>query len=148
MTSPGPQKTSQRIQPFQAIGRPIRFGKITVQLCAMPRKLLREGREIKTYGDKRTIIPSNLRGERERFYPFKLGFYVKKWDQFFRTRDLYRLMEFQLLFERKVRFLDVWGNLQAVKTNSYWETDHLQPLKDMIQEAEERDLRKPLAVFM
>lgn len=148
MISPAPQRSTERIQPFQAIGRPIRFGKITVQLAAMPRKLLREGREIKTYGNKRTIIPSNLRGERERFYPFKLGFYIKSWDQFFRTWDLYRLMEFQLLFERKVRFLDAYGNLQAIKQNSYWESDHLQPLKHMIQRAESLGLRIPLEAFM
>ena len=103
---------------------------------------------MKTYQDKTTVVPFNLRGERERFYPFKLGYELSLRGNYLLTINLYKFVLWQLLFERRVRFLNGFGELLAIKHNSYWESDHLQPLKDMIQEAESIDLRIPLEVFM
>ena len=133
------------VRSFQAIGKEIRFGKgIKVQLCAMPRHI--SSREAGTVGygarGKSTRIP---RGER--YYPFKLGYTVQI-DRFVRIDELYRFLEWQLLFERKVRFLNWYGRLGAVKRNRRWGEDHLEPLEKLLEHEKGRDGRRNIAQFM
>lgn len=142
MSSPAQKGSTEAIYPFQKIGKPIRFGGITIQLVAMPRST-RRGEVRYGAAKKRTFIPLG-----ERFYPYKLGYMIASMEEYVKTRDLYSFFRWELLYERKVRFLDGFGNLLAVKHNNYWESDHLQPLKDMIQKAESIGLRIPLEVFM
>jgi len=133
------------LKSFQPIGREISFGKgIKVQLCAMPRSISNKGYGIVGYGarGKSTQIP---RGER--FYPFKLG-YIVKIDSFVRIDELYRFVAWQLLFERKVRFLTAFGELGAVKDNSRWVEDHLRPLEKLLEHEKGRDGRRNVADFM
>lgn len=134
------QKTIQ-IQPYQKIGKPMCFGGLRIQLVAMPRRL--RGGVLTTYRGKTSGIP---RGER--FYPFKLGFEIASCDRHVLFKDLYVFLEWSLYFEKNVRFLDGFGKLGAVKHNNYWLSDHIRPLKEILQRAEEIDLRKKLEAFM
>jgi len=135
------QRPILRIQPFQKIGNPIRLGKITVQLCAMPRH--RRGSRVKTYRCRSTVIPHG-----QRFYPFKLGYIITSCDHFLPTKDLYNLVAFELLFERKVRFLNALGELVDVKRNTKWESNHLQPLECLIRKVQGRELERNISIFM
>ena len=115
----------QRIRPFQALGKPLSFGGITIQLCAFPRKLGQNGAI--SYSSKSTRLP---RGEE--FYPFKLGYKFLKFDPYSSIHDVYRLLEWQLLYEKKVRFLNAEGKLVDVKANSRWLSDHLEPINHIL----------------
>lgn len=119
------QKTTQRIKAFQGLGKPLSFGGITIQLCAFPRKLGQKGAI--SYSSKSTRLP---RGER--FYPFKLGYKFLKFEPYSSIHDVYRLLQWQLLYEKKVRFLNAEGELVDVKANSKWLSDHLQPIKKIL----------------
>jgi len=110
----------------------------------MPRHI--SSREAGTVGygarGKSTRIP---RGER--YYPFKLGYTVQI-DRFVRIDELYRFLEWQLLFERKVRFLTWYGKVGAVKHNRRWGEDHLEPLEKLLEHEKGRHGRKNIAQFM
>lgn len=111
---------------YHAIGPPIKFGKIiegkfvgiVVQPCAMTRQIDYEPPEPK--------------------YPFKLGYIIKKCDKFTRIEDFYKFIEWQLEFEKKVRFLDYAGKIIDTRPNSRWKEKHLEPLEKLLK----RDKKK------
>lgn len=113
------------IRPYQALGKPLSFGGITIQLCAFPRNLGQNGTI--SYSSKSTRLP---RGEE--FYPFKLGYKFLSFDPYSSIHDVYRLLEWQLIYEKKVRFLNERGELVDAKANTKWESDHLQPIKKIL----------------
>lgn len=123
----------KRIQAFQTLGQPVDFGGVEIQLCAMPRNLQQKG--YVNYGGqgKHTRIP---RGEQ--FYPYKLGYRFKRWEPYCSIHSLYRFLQWQLMLERNVHFLDETGQLKAVKSNRRWKPDHVEPLKQFLELA-----RKP-----
>lgn len=105
------------IKAYDKVGKEINFGGITIELCAMPRRMDR-------------VPPSG-----EPYYPFKLGYRFKKWDEYASIHDVYRLVDWQLTFEKKTHFLNQDGELCDVKDNSHWEKDHLKPLKEILARA-------------
>lgn len=76
----------------------------------------------------------------EAVYPFKLGYRFKDWKAYASVHDVYRFLQWQLLFEKRVHFLDQNGNLVDVKDNSHWEKDHLNPLKEILKTSENSEL--------
>lgn len=102
------------------MGKEIAFGGITIELCAMPRRMDR----------------SPPKGEP--YYPFKLGYRFKNWKEYASIDDVYRLLEWQLTFEKKVHFLNEHGEICDVKDNSHWERRHLAPLKEILKRAKSR----------
>lgn len=105
------------IKPYDQIGEDLTFGGITISFCAMPRRMDR--------------LPP--RGEP--YYPFKLGYRFVTWIEYVKMEDVYRFVVWQLLFEKKVRFLDAEGKVCAIKDNSHWKADHLEPLLKLLETA-------------
>jgi len=128
MSSPAQRSTvllKEKIKAFQGLGKPLSFGGITIQLCAFPRKLGPDGNI--SYSSKSTRLPIG-----EEFYPFKLGYKFLKFEPYSSIHDVYRLLQWQLIYEKKVRFLNAEGKVVDVKANSKWLSDHLEPIKQIL----------------
>lgn len=106
------------INPYDRVGKIVTIGKITIELCAMPRRMDRKP----------------PRGEP--YYPFKLGYRFKDWNPYTTIQDVYHFIVWQLLFEKHVRFLNEHGELCDTKKNSHWESAHLAPLQKLIDNAD------------
>lgn len=115
----------ESVAAFQSMGKQVVFGGLRIQLCAFPRRLQQNGQI--NYSDKNTYLPKG-----EQFYPFKLGYKLVDFNPYTKIENIYKFLRWQLLFEKKVRFLNEQGKIVAIKENSRWPQDHLQALDDIL----------------
>jgi len=55
-----------------------------------------------------------------------------KFEPYSSIHDVYRLLQWQLIYEKKVRFLNAEGKVVDSKANSKWLSDHLEPIKQIL----------------
>lgn len=110
---------------FQELGKIIDFGGLKIQLCAFPREQKPNG--IIEYAGKKTQLPQG-----ETFYPFKLGYKLIDFNPYTKIADIYKFLRWQLLYEKKVRFLDEKGQIANIKENSKW-GEHYQAIIDILE---------------